>query len=241
MSWAGELVVGLVILVGLVGIIVPLIPGTILVIGAIGVWAWQEGSALSWSVFGVAAALIVATTVVKYAWPGKRLKGAGIPNRTLLFGVVVGIVGFFVVPIVGLPLGFVVGIYASEFQRQGNEAAARSSTVAALKAVGLSMMVELVGATLACVRLVRRGDRVLSVNERTVGEPMRLGRYLHYKGDLYEVTGMALHTETEQTLVLYRSVTHGAQDDRTFARPAAMFLESVVVDGVDTPRFTYLG
>ena len=48
-----------------------------------------------------------------------------------------------------LPESFVLGIYAAELQRQSNEKAARASTVAALKAVGLSMLVELVGASLA--------------------------------------------------------------------------------------------
>lgn len=58
------------------------------------------------------------------------------------------IVGFFVVPVVGLFIGFVLGIYASEHQRVGARMA-WPSTKAALRAVGVSMLVELTSALLA--------------------------------------------------------------------------------------------
>lgn len=66
------------------------------------------------------------------------------------------------------------------------------------------------------------------------------GRYRHYKGGEYLVVGEALHTETEQTLVLYRSVRDGAVSDRLFARPADMFAETVEIDGARVPRFAPL-
>ncbi len=66
------------------------------------------------------------------------------------------------------------------------------------------------------------------------------GRYRHYKGGEYLVVGEALHTETEQTLVLYRSVRDGTVSDRLFARPADMFAETVEIDGTRVPRFAPL-
>ena len=67
----------------------------------------------------------------------------GVPTSTLVLGGLLGIVGFFVVPVVGLPLGFVLGIYAAELRRVGSQQA-WPATVAALKAVGIALLVELV-------------------------------------------------------------------------------------------------
>jgi uncharacterized protein YqgC (DUF456 family) len=142
--------VALVIAVGIVGIVVPVLPGTILVLGAILVWALEVGSSTAWVVFAVSATLLVGGSVAKYLLPGRRLKASGVPNRTLLAGAVLGFVGFFVVPVVGLLLGFVLGVYLAERARVGG-ARAWPSTVGALRAVGVSILIELVAAVLAAL------------------------------------------------------------------------------------------
>lgn len=76
------------------------------------------------------------------------MRAAGVPNRTLIVGGLLAIVGFFVVPVVGVLLGFVLGVYASEVQRVG-ASAAWPSTKAALRAVGISMLLELTSTLLA--------------------------------------------------------------------------------------------
>ena len=86
--------------------------------------------------------------VVKYTVPGRRMKEVGVPNSTLLAGGVLGVVGFFVIPVVGLPLGFVAGVYTVEHQRVGPREA-RGTTTHALKAVGLSIAIELAFGMLA--------------------------------------------------------------------------------------------
>nr|WP_221634146.1 DUF456 domain-containing protein [Nocardioides luti] len=134
--------------VGVVGILVPILPGSVLVLAGVLIWALDTGSATGWAVFGIAAALLVVGTVVKYAVPGRRLQGAGIPASTQWAGAGAAVVGFFVIPVVGLFLGFVVGVYAAERHRVG-AAAAWPSTKAALRAVGLSIVIELVAALLA--------------------------------------------------------------------------------------------
>jgi uncharacterized protein YqgC (DUF456 family) len=138
--------VALAIAVGVVGVIVPVLPGILLVIGAVLVWAAVEGGATAWVVFGVAAVLAVVSQIVKYAVPGRRLRESGVPTRTLLIAGAAGVVGFFVIPVVGLIVGFVLGVYALERQRLGTAAGARTSTVAALRAAGLSMAIELAAA-----------------------------------------------------------------------------------------------
>jgi len=64
------------------------------------------------------------------------------------------------------------------------------------------------------------------------------GRYRHYKGQEYTVLGIALHSETQEELVVYRQ-EYG--DHCLWVRPLQMFLETVLVDGQQVPRFPYLG
>ena len=64
---------------------------------------------------------------------------------------------------------------------------------------------------------------------------MRTGTYRHYKGNLYEVLGVARHSETEEQLVVYRAL-YGERG--LWVRPLAMFQETVVVDGHEVVRFT---
>ncbi|GAB3033871.1 membrane protein [Nocardioides flavus (ex Wang et al. 2016)] len=148
-----EILVALAIAVGIVGIVLPVLPGTVLVLGAVLVWALQVGTSTAWIVFAVATVLLAAGTVVKYLVPGRQLKASGVPNRTLLVGALLGFIGFFVVPVIGLFIGFVLGIYVAERARVG-AALAWPSTKGALRAVGVSILIELVAACLAAAAWV---------------------------------------------------------------------------------------
>jgi hypothetical protein len=66
----------------------------------------------------------------------------------------------------------------------------------------------------------------------------KLGRYRHYKGNDYEVIAVATHSETEEKLVVYR-LLYG--DFSYWVRPMSMFLDTVIVDGVEQPRFCFVG
>ena len=148
-----EVLVALAIAVGLVGVILPVLPGSLLVLGAVLVWAWDVGSTTGWIVFAIAAIFIALGNVVKYVVPGRRLKENDIPNSTLVLGGVLGIVGFFVIPVVGLVVGFVLGVYLAELNRVGMDLA-WPATKHALKAVGLSILIELVATLLAAATWV---------------------------------------------------------------------------------------
>jgi len=63
------------------------------------------------------------------------------------------------------------------------------------------------------------------------------GRYRHYKGREYTVLGVARHSETLEELVVYRQ-EYG--DHGLWVRPAAMFVETVVVAGAEVPRFRFI-
>lgn len=149
MDTIGLVLVGAAIVVGVAGVVVPVLPGAILSLAAILVWAILTNTASGWVVFGIAAVAIGSTQVLKYVLPGKGLKRAGVPNRTTLIGALLSIVGFFVIPVVGMPLGFVLGVYLSEYQRLRDARPAWTSTVAALKATGWSMAIELAGTLVA--------------------------------------------------------------------------------------------
>ncbi|MGN6577084.1 MAG: DUF456 domain-containing protein [Nocardioides sp.] len=145
-----ELLVGLAVLVGLVGIVVPVLPGSVLILGAVLVWSIDQGGATAWVVFALVTTMLVSGAVVKYAVPGRRLKATGVPQRTLVLGAVLGVVGFFVVPVIGLAIGFVLGVYLAEMSRVGRDEA-WPSTMHALKAVGLSVLIELAAGMVAAL------------------------------------------------------------------------------------------
>ena len=69
-------------------------------------------------------------------------------------------------------------------------------------------------------------------------EELKLGRYRHFKGNEYEVLGIARHSETEEEMVVYRAL-YG--DGGLWVRPAAMWNETVERDGKSLKRFTYIG
>lgn len=66
---------------------------------------------------------------------------------------------------------------------------------------------------------------------------IKRGKYRHFKGGLYEVLGVARHSETEEAMVVYRAL-YG--DGGLWVRPAAMWNEIVERDGKSFRRFTYL-
>lgn len=77
------------------------------------------------------------------------------------------------------------------------------------------------------------------MTEKTV----KLGKYRHYKsGDLYEVIGTALHTETLEELVVYIALYHSEKfgNNCIWVRPKEMFLESVEYNGVTRKRFQFI-
>jgi len=142
MDELGELAVGLIIVLSLFGVVLPVLPGLALEVGVILVWASLKGGAVAWGV--AIAALVLATigTFVKYAIPKRKLNEVGIPNRTLLLATAVAIVGLFVIPVIGAPIGFVVTIYLGERARVGPERA-WPATRSSLGAVATSIGIEL--------------------------------------------------------------------------------------------------
>jgi len=142
---AGVVIVGLAIAVGIVGVVLPVLPGALLVWAAIVVWAIAVGSTTGWAALVAATLLIGGGQLVKYLVPGRRLRDAGVPRQSIVAGLVAAAVGFFVIPVVGFPLG----VYVEERRRLAGHVSAWRSTREALRAMGLSIVIELSATVLA--------------------------------------------------------------------------------------------
>jgi uncharacterized protein YqgC (DUF456 family) len=142
-------VAGLLILVGLAGVVVPVIPGLLLVWAGVFVWFLADRDTAHLAVLVAVSVVLGLGTVVKYLVPGRRLREDGVPWGTLALGALLGVVGFFVIPVVGLVIGFVLGVYLGESMRVTDRAEAWRSTKRALWAVGLSILIELAAGLIA--------------------------------------------------------------------------------------------
>ena len=133
---------GLVMLIGLAGVVVPLLPGTALILAAGIAWAALvvDGGSTRWVVVAVMGLLFLAGLVLKYALPGRHLAGR-LPRRTLLLGAGGAVLGLFLLPPLGLLIGGILGVYLAEAQR--DRVGAWTSTAQVLKAIGLGVLAEL--------------------------------------------------------------------------------------------------
>jgi uncharacterized protein YqgC (DUF456 family) len=144
-----ELLCAAIMVVGLFGVVVQILPGTLLVLGAILLWATESQTGVGWAVLAIAVLATAAAWVGKYLLAGRGLKKAAVPNRSLVVGGIAGVVGFFAIPVIGLPLLFVLGIYLAEQIRLRDRHQAWVSTKAAIRATGITILVELAGAMIA--------------------------------------------------------------------------------------------
>ncbi len=138
-----EFVVGVAILVGLVGIVVPVLPGSVLIGLAVLAWALLTATAPAWTVFAACAVLLVAGGVITWFIQARHTRAAGVPGSSLVAAGLAGIVGFFVVPVIGLLLFFPLGLFLAEYLRLRDPRRARASAIVGLKATGLGMICEL--------------------------------------------------------------------------------------------------
>lgn len=144
-----NLFVGLAVVVGLVGIVVPVVPGSPLIAAAVLVWAIDAEDGRAWAVLAVVVLLLAIGWASTYVLTGKRVAAAGVPRRSLVVAGLAAIVGFFVIPVVGLVVFFVGALFAMEYLRFRDARRAWASSWVALKATALGMVVELGLALLA--------------------------------------------------------------------------------------------
>ena len=138
-----EILLGLVMLVGLVGVLVPVLPGLLLIAGAAVIWAIVEHPGpWGWS----AVAMIGVIAILGIAAPtwlsGRRATAAGLPGWVLLAGVAGAVAGFFLIPVVGALIGWPGGVFVAELVRHRHLGPAWASTKEALKSLGIGVAVQ---------------------------------------------------------------------------------------------------
>lgn len=144
-----DIFIAVALVLGLVGTIIQVLPGTVIIAGALLVWAILTQGVAAWLVFSLALVVLLAGVFIKYLIAGRHLKRQEVPNLTILVGLIVGTVGFFVIPVLGLPLGFIGAVYLMQLYRTQKHATAWQATVAALQATGLTIAVELAAGLVA--------------------------------------------------------------------------------------------
>lgn len=144
----------LLLIVGVMGTIFPILPGSLLTIGTLLVWAWVLGSTASWTAGLIGIALAVVGMSASAILTGRKMRREQIPRGPVIIGVVVGVVGMFIVPVVGLFLGFALGLLLAEYARRKDLASAWRSSVEAMKSMGFGMLLECACASLATFAFV---------------------------------------------------------------------------------------
>ncbi len=137
------IIAGVLLAVAAVGTVYPVLPGSLIAIVTVLVWAAVVGSWASWAA-GISAALIaVAGWSASAVLTGRKLRERRIPGLSIVVAILASVAGMFLIPVVGLFVGFAVGLLVSEYARHRDIGAAFSSSVAALKAMGTGVLIEL--------------------------------------------------------------------------------------------------
>jgi len=143
MAIAQLCLVGAVMMLGLLGVLVPGVPGALLCWAAVLWWATSTHNSLSWRVLAAATGILLLNQVLKWLLPSRSMRESGVPWHTLFIGGIAAICGFFLIPVIGAPIGFVAGIYGAERLRLGSHGSAWAATRMAMRAIGLAVLVEL--------------------------------------------------------------------------------------------------
>ncbi len=134
----------LLLLVGLVGVLVPVLPGLVIVWAAgVASVLWQGTDTTGWLVAWWLTGLFALATLITVVLPTRRGRELGATSTSFASGLLGAVAGFFVLPVAGFLIGFVVGLTVGERVRLGEWEAARASTFAVLRAYGLGVLLEL--------------------------------------------------------------------------------------------------
>lgn len=140
--------------VGVCGIVVPVLPGSITILAGLLVWGIFAPSPASWWVFALGGVFVTLGALSQYLITGRTLKQRQIPSWSVIVGLIAGVIGLFVIPFLGLPIGFIAGLLLMEFLRVRDFREALGTSWVALKSVGLGMLVELGCALVAATVLL---------------------------------------------------------------------------------------
>ena len=128
---------------GLLGTLLPFLPGLPVVWGAALVYGLAAGfEPIGWAMFALITAIGIGGVVVGTLLPHRRAASKGAPPSTILAGIALGLVGFFAIPIVGLPVGAGAGVLLAERRRLGSWDLAWAATRNLLVGFGIGALVQ---------------------------------------------------------------------------------------------------
>jgi uncharacterized protein YqgC (DUF456 family) len=131
--------------IALIGVVVPVLPGLLIVwILGVATTLWVGADTTGWVIAGVLTVLFAAGTAATIWLPARQGRQGGAPASSMWLAALGGIVGFFVIPVVGLLVGAAAGLYLAEQRRLGSGTEARRSVTAVVRAYGVGVVVELV-------------------------------------------------------------------------------------------------
>ncbi|MFC9926064.1 DUF456 domain-containing protein [Streptomyces sp. NPDC127190] len=144
------LLVGVVLVLGLCGVLVPGVPGSWLVWAAVLWWALTDPRPVAWGVLVGATGVLLLAQMARWALPPRRLRESGATPLMAVYAGVGSLLGFVVLPVLGAVPGFLAGIYLHERLRLGRHGEAMAALRTAMGAGGASVLAEL----FACLLIV---------------------------------------------------------------------------------------
>jgi uncharacterized protein YqgC (DUF456 family) len=135
-GWPIVVITATAMCVGLFGTIVPVVPGLALSLAAMVLYGVVSGFG-SYGLVAVAvgAALFAFGTFLGVRIPQKHAAATGLRRSDQALALVLGVIGFFVIPVVGFPVGFVLGVFLAQYRRSRDFEVAKDATVVTLKAL----------------------------------------------------------------------------------------------------------
>jgi len=145
------LLVAVLMAVGLAGVVMPFVPGLPIIWGAALLYGIMTGfGGVAWTAMIAITLLVIVGMTASIVLPDRAGAASGASRATRLFAGLLGLIGFFVVPVVGFPLFACLGVLLAQYRETDDWQGAVDSTVAVLKGFGVGILAEL-GAGLAMV------------------------------------------------------------------------------------------
>jgi uncharacterized protein YqgC (DUF456 family) len=135
-------IAGVLLVIAAVGVVYPVMPGSLIAIVTLLVWAWVIGSWPAWVVAVIGTLLCAVGWSASAVLTGRKLKELEVPKWSIAVAAVAGLVGMFLIPVVGIFVGFAVGLLVSEAVRHRDVRRAVHYSLQTLKAMGAGVLVE---------------------------------------------------------------------------------------------------
>jgi uncharacterized protein YqgC (DUF456 family) len=142
-------IVILLMIVGLIGTILPILPGILFIWLGVALYAWEtEFMVISVPLFILISLLTLFAGASDFWLPYLGAKRSGAAKRAYLLSTIGAIVGSFLLPVVGTIIGFVLGLFLGEYWKRRDTGTAVRVSWAGLKGWGLATLIQLVFAVL---------------------------------------------------------------------------------------------